>query len=67
MLQADTSTHACNGEQTWFISSGKSVRNHEGRTEIQNELVETRRARTQGFRAEMVVRTVGVRIENTCR
>ena len=45
----------------------KEVRNHEGRTEIQNELFEKRRARTHGFRAEMVVRTVKVRIENTCR
>ena len=67
MLQVDTSKHACNGAQTWSIPSRKAVQNHEGRTEIQNELVEHRRARTHGFRAEMVVRTVEVRIENTCR
>ena len=59
MLQVDTSKHAYNGAQTWSIPSRKAVQNHEGRTEIQNELVEKRRARTHGFRAEMVVRTVG--------
>ena len=67
MLQVDTSKHACNGAQTWSIPSRKAVENHEGRTEIQNELVEKRRERRNGFRGEMVVRSVEVRIENRCR
>ena len=67
MLQADTSKHACNGAQTWSIPSRKAVEKHEGRTEIQNELVEKRRARRHGFRGEIVVRSVEVRIENRCR
>ena len=67
MLQVDTSKHTCNGAQTWSIPSRKAVEKHEGRTEIQNELVEKRRARRHWFRGEMVVRTVEVRIENTSR
>ena len=67
MLQADTSKHACNGAQTWSIPSRKAVEKHEGRAEIQNELVEKRRERRHGFRGEMVVRSMEVLIENRCR
>ena len=67
MLQVDTSKHTCNGAQAWSIPSRKAVDNHEGRREIQNELVEKRRERRHGFRGEIVVRSMEVLIENRCR
>ena len=67
MLQVDTSKHTYNGAQTWSIPSRKAVEKHEGRREIQNELVEKRRERRHGFRGEMVVRSMEVLIENRCR
>ena len=48
-------------------SKQKAVEKHEGRAEIQNELVEKRRERRHGFRGEMVVRSMEVLIENRCR